>query len=166
MDQAPETSRLQRIKREIAALAWLALGTYLLLCLVSFSNADPSFNNNLSPEQIHNYGGIIGAHLADLLYQFIGLPALLLPIMAFFLAWRLLRARAVKLHLYKIASFVILIISGAGLLAIRLHSIHLGEKKSPRPEVLWAGCCITSSPNILTPPVQPWFCWYVVWSLR
>lgn len=129
MDQAPETSRLQRIKREIAALAWLALGTYLLLCLVSFSNADPSFNNNLSPEQIHNYGGIIGAHLADLLYQFIGLPALLLPIMAFFLAWRLLRARAVKLHLYKIASFVILIISGAGLLAIRLHSIHLGGEK-------------------------------------
>jgi S-DNA-T family DNA segregation ATPase FtsK/SpoIIIE len=129
MEKAPETSRLQRLQREIAALVWLALGTYLLLCLASFSNADPSFNNNLNPERIHNYGGIIGAHLADILYQFIGIPALLLPLTAFFLGWRLLRARAIKLRPYKIASFVVFIISCAGLLALRLHSIHLGGEK-------------------------------------
>jgi len=129
MDQAPETSRLQRLKREIAALAWLALGTYLLLCLASFRNADPSFNNNLDPERIHNYGGIVGAHLADILYQFIGLPALLLPLVALFLAWRLLRGRAVKLRAYKIVSFIIFIMSSAGLLALRLHSIYLGGEK-------------------------------------
>ena len=129
MDQAPETSRLQRLKREIAALAWLSLGTYLLISLASFSNADPSFNNNLAPEQIHNYGGIVGAHLADILYQFLGLPALLLPLVAFFLAWRLLQGRAVKLRAYKIASFIIFLLSSAGLLALRLHSIHLGGEK-------------------------------------
>ncbi|MDY0292040.1 MAG: DNA translocase FtsK 4TM domain-containing protein [Desulfuromonadaceae bacterium] len=129
MEQAPETSRIQRLRREIAALAWLALGTYLLLCLASFSNADPSFNNNLAPEEIHNYGGIIGAHVADILYQFIGIPALLLPLMAFFLAWRLLRARAVKLRPYKIISFIVFSVSSAGLLALRLHSINLGEEK-------------------------------------
>ncbi|MFO7832381.1 MAG: DNA translocase FtsK 4TM domain-containing protein, partial [Desulfuromonadaceae bacterium] len=129
MDQTPETSRLQRLKREIAALAWLTLGTYLLLCLASFSNADPSFNNNLDPDKISNYGGIVGAHLADILYQFIGLPALLLPLVAFFLAWRLLRARAIKLRPYKIVSFIIFIMSSAGLLALRLHSIYLGGER-------------------------------------
>jgi S-DNA-T family DNA segregation ATPase FtsK/SpoIIIE len=129
MDKTPETSRLQRLKREITALAWLALGMYLLLCLISFSNADPSFNNNLDPEQIRNLGGVVGAHLADILYQFIGLPALLLPAMALFLAWRLLRGRGIKLRPYKVISFIIFIISSAGVLALRLHSVYLGGEK-------------------------------------
>jgi S-DNA-T family DNA segregation ATPase FtsK/SpoIIIE len=145
MDKTPETSRLQRLKREITALAWLALGMYLLLCLISFSNADPSFNNNLDPEQIRNLGGVVGAHLADILYQFIGLPALLLPAMALFLAWRLLRGRGIKLRPYKVISFIIFIISSAGVLALRLHSVYLGGEKISEA---WGACCITSWLNI------------------
>ncbi len=129
MEKTPDTSRLQRLQREITALVWLTVGIYLLLCLASFSNSDPSLNNNLAPEVIHNYGGIVGAHLSDILYQFIGVPALLLPLMCFFLGWRLLRAISVKLRLYKIASFVIFVLCCDGLLAIRLHSVHLGGEK-------------------------------------
>ncbi|MDY0211595.1 MAG: DNA translocase FtsK 4TM domain-containing protein [Desulfuromonadaceae bacterium] len=129
MEKAPDTTRLQRLRREIAALAWLTVGIYLLLCLVSFSNADPSFNNNLNPERIHNYGGIVGAHLADIFYQLIGAPALLLPLLCFFLGWRLLRAHPIKLRLYKIISFAVFMLCFDGLLAIRLHSIHLSGEK-------------------------------------
>lgn len=129
MEKTPDTSRLHRLQREITALAWLTVGIYLLLCLASFKNSDPSFNNNLAPEHIHNYGGIVGAHLADILYQFIGIPALLLPLLCFFLGWRLLRARAIKLRAYKIGSFAVFLLCCDGLLAIRLQSIYLGGEK-------------------------------------
>lgn len=129
MEKIPDTTRIQRLRREIIALAWITLGIYLLLCLVSFDNSDPSFNNNLSPEHIHNYGGIVGAHLADILYQLVGVPALLLPLVCFSLGWRLLRAHPVTLRLYKVISFTIFVLCCDGLLAIRLQSIHLNGEK-------------------------------------
>ena len=129
MEKTSDTTHLQRLKREISALVWLALGIYLLLCLVSFDNGDPSFNNNLSAESISNYGGIFGAHLADLLYQFIGLPALILPLMCLLLGWKLLRGREVRFRLYKPISFLIFIFSLDGILSIRLHAVHIGGEK-------------------------------------
>ncbi|MDD2557090.1 MAG: DNA translocase FtsK 4TM domain-containing protein [Desulfuromonadaceae bacterium] len=129
MEKTPDTTRLQRLRREIIALTWLTTGIYLLLCLVSFNNADPSFNNNLASEHVHNFGGIVGAHLADILYQGIGVPALLLPLVCFFLGWRLLRAHPIKLRAYKLASFAVFVLCCDGLLAIRLQNIHLNGEK-------------------------------------
>ncbi|WP_305043602.1 DNA translocase FtsK [Geoalkalibacter sp.] len=113
------------LQKEIGGLLWLAAGLLLLLCLASFSNADPSFNNNLHPEKIANFGGKFGAHLADLLYQAMGLPALLLPLACLRVGWRLLKLRDVRLRPYKACAFLGLLLSLAGLLGLSFHQVSL-----------------------------------------
>jgi len=108
----------EHLQKEIAGFFWLAFGIFTLLSLVSFNINDPSFNNNLHPPQISNFGGVVGAHLADLFFQLIGLPAFLVPLACFLFAWRLLKFRDVKVRLYKIGAFLLLLLSLDGLLAL------------------------------------------------
>lgn len=113
------------LRKEIAGLLWLALGLLLLLCLVSYNNADPSFNNNLRPDKVANFGGVFGAHIADLLYQAIGLTALLLPLACLLTGWRLLKMRDIKFRFYKALALTGLILSLAGLLALSVHEVSI-----------------------------------------
>ncbi len=115
----------EHLKKEIAGLAWFALGSYLLLCLLSFHNSDPSFNNNLRSEVITNLGGRFGAYTADLLFQVFGLPALLIPAAMLTFAWRLFKFRDVRWRLYKAGAFMVLLLALAGLLALGLKEVPL-----------------------------------------
>jgi DNA segregation ATPase FtsK/SpoIIIE, S-DNA-T family len=92
---------------------------------LSFDNGDPSFNNNLLPETIRNYGGIVGSHLADLLFQTLGLPSFLIPLACFLFAWRLLKFRDIKVRFYKIGAFIALLLSLDGLIALHFSEIEL-----------------------------------------
>ncbi|MEZ4483863.1 MAG: DNA translocase FtsK 4TM domain-containing protein [Syntrophotaleaceae bacterium] len=119
----------EHLQKEIFGVFLLAVGFFLLLALLSFSDADPSFNNNLHPAIINNFGGTVGAHLADLLYQAFGLPSLLLPGGCFLLAWRLLKFRDLRLRWYRGAAFLGVLLSLAGLLALRFDALTLfGEQ--------------------------------------
>ncbi len=115
----------EHIKKEIAGLVWLAAGVFLLLSLISFNNSDPSFNNNLNPDQISNFCGRVGAYVADLFYQLIGLPALLIPLACLAFAWRLLKFRDIHPRAYKLIAFVVMLISLAGLISLRAENIIL-----------------------------------------
>ncbi len=123
----------EHIKKEISGVFWLALGIYLLLCLFSFKSTDPSFNNTFHPDQIANYGGKIGSHLADLLFQGFGLPILLLPFACLLFAWRLLKFRDIKFRAYKFGAFAILILTLDGLFALHISSISLFNQELTRP---------------------------------
>ena len=122
-----ETSKTRRVtlRKEIAGLIWLALGLFLLLCLVSFNQGDPSWNTSIRPDEISNLGGVVGAYLADILFQTFGLPALLLPLACFLVAWRLLRMRELRFRLQRTLAFFALLLSLAGLLALRFKQIPL-----------------------------------------
>ncbi|MDO3377430.1 DNA translocase FtsK [Geoalkalibacter halelectricus] len=113
------------LKKEISGLLWLAAGLFVLLCLVSYNSGDPSFNNNLNPDKVHNFGGVVGAHVADLLYQAVGLPALLIPLICFLVAWRLLKMREVKFRFYKTLAFLGLLLSLGGMLALGWDQVSL-----------------------------------------
>ena len=113
----------EHLKKEIIGVLWAAGGLFLLLCLVSYHNGDPSFNNNLHPEVIRNFGGLVGAHLADLLLQLFGLPVLLIPLSFLFFAWRLLKFQGVRVRYYKVGAFVVLLLSLDGLTALRLGEV-------------------------------------------
>ncbi|MEJ2491215.1 MAG: DNA translocase FtsK 4TM domain-containing protein [Desulfuromonadales bacterium] len=115
----------EHIKKEIAGLVWMAAGLFLLLSLVSFHNGDPSFNNNLDPATIHNFCGKVGAYVADLFYQAIGLPALLIPFACLLFAWRLLKFRDLHPRIYKIVAFLIMLFSIAGLISLKLEKVAL-----------------------------------------
>jgi len=119
----------EHLKKEIAGVFWLATGVFVLLCLVSFHNTDPSFNNNLQPETIRNYGGVVGSHLADLLLQLVGIPSLLIPLACLLFAWRLLKFRDIKVRIYKVGAFVALLFSLDGLISLRVNQVsYLGQK--------------------------------------
>ena len=121
----PEVPTEHRMRKEILGLIWLALGIFLLVCLCSYSNDDPSFNNNLGPQKINNLIGVFGAHLSDLLYQAFGITALLWPLGCLHLAWRWLKFREVHFRLARLIAFFLLQITLGGLLALEFHAVPL-----------------------------------------
>ena len=123
--EIPEVPTESRMRKEILGLVWLALGVFLLICLGSYSNADPSFNNNLNPDQINNLVGVFGAYLADLLYQTFGLTALLWPLGCLMLAWRWLKFREIHFRVVRLIAFLLLQITLGGLLALKFSVVPL-----------------------------------------
>jgi len=126
MSEKPRKTFLrEHIKKEISGLFWMAAGLFLLLSLVSFNNNDPSFNNNLDPAQISNFCGRVGAYVSDLFYQIIGIPAMMIPFACLLFAWRLLKFRDLHPRAYKIAAFIVMLISIAGLISLKFEKVAL-----------------------------------------
>ena len=75
-DAAPQDA--QRSQRLLAEARWIA-GAVLILALaaflLSYSRADPGFTNAVPPTSIRNFGGRVGAWIADVFYLLFGLSA-------------------------------------------------------------------------------------------
>jgi DNA segregation ATPase FtsK/SpoIIIE, S-DNA-T family len=111
----PRASR----RNEILAILLLAVGLLLALCLVSatFYPNDPSWNSAGAGET-HNWAGAIGANVAAIAFQFIGLASFLLPLLLFAAAWRRFRPSAIHRAWTRIAGLTILVIAASALLSI------------------------------------------------
>ncbi len=121
----------EHVQKEIAGVFCLAAGVFVLLSLLSFHTSDPSFNNNLAPDTVKNWGGVVGAGLADLLIQTLGIVSFIVPLACLLFARRLLKFRNIKVRLYKWGAFLILVLSLSGLISLRLGEIHLfGQRVS------------------------------------
>ena len=117
----PRNSR----RNEIVAILFLAVGLLLSLCLVSaaFYPNDPSWNS-AGQTEIHNWAGSIGANVAALLFQSIGLAAYLLPFLLLGAAWRRLKTRTFRAPLSRLLGLVLLTLAAAALLSIsKIHPI-------------------------------------------
>ncbi|MCP5405616.1 MAG: DNA translocase FtsK 4TM domain-containing protein [Pseudomonadaceae bacterium] len=64
----------ERLREGLGVLMAVA-AVYLLVVLVTFNAADPSLNNAAPVWRIANWGGQVGAYVADLLYMLFGLLA-------------------------------------------------------------------------------------------
>ncbi len=69
-------------RTDIIGLLWLAIALFLSLSLSSYHPLDPSFNSIGTFIQVQNKCGYLGSFLADLLYQFFGLGAWVLVVLA------------------------------------------------------------------------------------
>jgi S-DNA-T family DNA segregation ATPase FtsK/SpoIIIE len=77
-----------KIRKEALAIVFLTLGLFLTVALVSFNQFDPSLSTwNSFEAPIHNWGGRVGAILADLLLQSFGIGAVGFPVLCVGLAW-------------------------------------------------------------------------------
>ncbi len=63
---------------EILGIVAMTLGVFVLICLYSYSPLDPSLNSAAGNKEIHNYGGLFGSYLADLLISGFGLGSFLI----------------------------------------------------------------------------------------
>ena len=69
----------------------------LLLALATYHPADPSLNTATDaalPHAVHNWVGLFGAYLSDLLLQSLGLTAFLLPVWLGAMGWGWMRSRS------------------------------------------------------------------------
>jgi S-DNA-T family DNA segregation ATPase FtsK/SpoIIIE len=87
-----------RVAARVAAGGAVALiGVALVLALLSYSPADPSFNT-ATARPVGNWMGSIGAHFADLLLQLAGWPVLLLSPALVLAGWRVGREEPVPVR--------------------------------------------------------------------
>ncbi|MDX6289324.1 MAG: segregation ATPase FtsK/SpoIIIE, family, partial [Blastocatellia bacterium] len=115
LDVQPET-RNSRLN-EIVAIALVALGLLLFLCLFSYNPNDPSWNA-AGESGARNWVGAVGANVAAALFQGIGLAAYLLPALFFAAAWRRVRSRRINAPVSRISGLVMLVLSSAALLSL------------------------------------------------
>ena len=69
----------------------------LLLALATYHPSDPSLNtatDSALPHDVHNWIGLFGAWLSDLLLQVLGLTAFMLPLWLGSLGWSWMRSRS------------------------------------------------------------------------
>lgn len=104
---------------EIFAIALLAAGLLLALCLVSaaFYPNDPSWNS-VGQGETQNWAGSIGANVAATAFQLIGLASFLLPLLLFAAAWRRFRRSTVHHAWTRIVGLLVLVIAASSLLSI------------------------------------------------
>ena len=115
---------------ELVGLLLLVTGLLLLLSLVSYTPLDPSLDTAsgyLSGHSAHNWVGICGACLSDLLLQTEGLSAFLVPLLVGALGWIWLRSRPAGSPISKLTgAFLCLLFAPAlfGLMPGHLRWVH------------------------------------------
>jgi S-DNA-T family DNA segregation ATPase FtsK/SpoIIIE len=107
-----------RLNREIwgvtIGLAALLIG----ISLISFNVNDRSFNTPSGAISTHNWGGFVGAILADLLLQGLGLSSYLLPVFLCLAAAQMFRTTYEGVALGRAAGYLILLISVGVILSV------------------------------------------------
>ncbi len=102
---------------EIVAVILSALAVLIFLSLITFSSNDPSLNTSSSGET-QNWVGVVGAYIADILFQAVGLTAYFLPILLGLAAWRFIRSKDLPTSFSRVFGFILFIISAAGLASL------------------------------------------------
>ena len=111
--EAPRNTR----RNEIVAIALLAMGLLLALCLASYNPNDPSWNA-AGQNEARNLVGVIGANVAAAAFQTVGLAAYLLPLLLVAAAWRRFRTRRIHAPLSRVVGLVTLVLASAALLTL------------------------------------------------
>jgi S-DNA-T family DNA segregation ATPase FtsK/SpoIIIE len=96
---------------EVVGLVSLAAAVYLILVLVSYYPQDASWNTAAPDVDARNLGGQVGAYLADILLQSLGLGAFLIPTFIIALAWRWVHSLDIEDHEIRIAGAVLLFVA-------------------------------------------------------
>ena len=91
---------------ELVGVSLIAMAGLLVLSLVSYRPTDPSLNT-VGGAIAHNWAGILGATLSDLLFQFEGFAAFCLPLMLGMLGLSWIRSRAIGAPKSKVAGFAL-----------------------------------------------------------
>jgi DNA segregation ATPase FtsK/SpoIIIE, S-DNA-T family len=124
-----QSEKQDKLKKELKGMGLGVLGIFLLLALISFNANDLSFNTYSSEGGVRNYGGRLGAELADLSLQVFGLASYLVPCALIYLSYRLLRFKEVRWRYYKGVAFLGLLVSLSALFAFNLEFTRfLGQK--------------------------------------
>ena len=119
MSSAPEKNRLQR---EIWGVVICLVALLITLSLLSYDPSDRSLNTPSGAINTHNWGGFIGAFLADLLLQSLGMTAYLIPILLCLAAIRMFRTNYNGVQLTKALAYAVLLLSLGIILSVAIDT--------------------------------------------
>ncbi|HWO40644.1 MAG TPA: DNA translocase FtsK 4TM domain-containing protein, partial [Candidatus Eisenbacteria bacterium] len=111
-----------RLNREIWGLVLSVCAVLIVISLISYSPADRSFNTPSGAIETKNWGGFVGAYLADWLLQGLGYASYLVPLFLALAAAQLFRASAKALPPVKVTGLVVFLIAAAALLSLFIES--------------------------------------------
>jgi len=117
---------------EMVGFVGLSLAVLLALSLLSYSPHDASFNVSApspSSAPARNWIGPVGAHMADIFFQFCGFAAFLFPIGMFLVAMRWFRSQLLEAPITKLVGAAMLLAS----LSSELALIHMPEVRASLP---------------------------------
>ncbi|MEO7072249.1 MAG: DNA translocase FtsK 4TM domain-containing protein [Rhodanobacter sp.] len=112
--------------REAGALLLVPLALYLLVCLFSYNDQDPSWGHVGNLEEARNLGGKVGANIANLLRYIFGLAAYCFPLLLLVLGMQVLRQRGERIARpwepsLRLIGWVFFFITGPALLYLNFH---------------------------------------------
>ncbi|MEW6410105.1 MAG: DNA translocase FtsK [Nitrospirota bacterium] len=110
---------------EIIGVASIAFTLIVILSLISYDHEDPSFNTATGRQAVHNYVGIVGAYLSDLLLQFFGGGAYIIPAITLVYGGNRLLRREKTHRLIKLFGGLFMLLSFSTLLSLRSEHIYL-----------------------------------------
>jgi S-DNA-T family DNA segregation ATPase FtsK/SpoIIIE len=111
-----------RLNREIWGVLIGLTALLIAISLVSFNVNDRSFNTPSGAISTQNWGGFVGAFLADLLLQGLGLSSYLLPVFLFIAALQMFRTSSRGIQVTRATGYVILLISIGVILSVIIDS--------------------------------------------
>ncbi|MDP1574126.1 MAG: DNA translocase FtsK 4TM domain-containing protein [Coxiellaceae bacterium] len=89
--QSALSEALYRRLHEAGLIILLAFGFFILLSLVTYHQADPSWSHEVDTAYILNAGGRVGAWMSDLLLYLFGYVTYFFPLIIFHRVWQLYR---------------------------------------------------------------------------
>ncbi len=102
---------------EIVAVSLLAVAVLVFLCLISASWTDASPNSTGFGQSAgtQNWVGVVGAWIADWMFQIAGIVAYIFPALLALIAWRVFQSFSLTPPWYRLVGFVLFVASLAGL---------------------------------------------------
>ena len=117
---------------ELVGFVGLSIAFLLALSLLSYSPHDVSFNVSAPPPgagPARNWIGPVGAHMADLFFQFCGFSAFLFPVGMFIVAMRWFRSQLIEAPTAKLVGATMLLLS----LSAEMTLIHMPQVRGVLP---------------------------------
>jgi S-DNA-T family DNA segregation ATPase FtsK/SpoIIIE len=122
-------SPLSRRASEVAGFGLFCLALFWLVALVSYTPSDPVwFFNTGSLQRPENFGGRVGAFLAELSFQTLGYSAYLVPVVLTVLGWHYFWCRALDAAYTKAAGALLTFACSASLLALAFDTLAIGGR--------------------------------------
>ncbi len=121
----PKSNRKTKLWLEISGVLLLALTILMVISLISHHPADEAVN--LVGGSRHNLAGVVGAYLSDILFQFAGLMAYLLPALTFLLGFNCFMPAGKRLKVRRFLGVALGMLASCTLLALYFR----------RPLTLW-----------------------------
>ncbi len=112
-------------RRDIFAILFLAVGVFLTLCLASYSPTDPALNSVSNVPYVKNWGGLVGAYIADILYIVFGFSSYILVAVLFLVSVLQFMGRSIRLRVREVFFYVGMLTCASALIHLQLSTFSI-----------------------------------------